>query len=70
MKIIEKTNRVLILFYFLLNNRLDLVLKQEFMFIVLDNTKEMWKKNKLNLIHVRKYVYFDSRDKTIVLALF
>ena len=40
------------------------------MFIVLDDIKEVWKKHKLNLIHVRKYVYFDSRDKTIVLSPF
>ena len=40
------------------------------MFIVLDDIKEVWKKYKLNLIHVWKYVYFDSRDKTIVLSLF
>ena len=40
------------------------------MFIVLDDIKEVWKKHKLNFIHVRKYVYFDSRDKTIVLSLF
>ena len=40
------------------------------MFIALDDLEEVWKKHKLNLNHVRKYVYFDSRDKTIVLSLF
>ena len=49
---------------------LDLVLKQESLFIVLDDIKEVWKKHKLSLNHVQKYVYFDSRDKTIVLSLF
>ncbi|GMY29958.1 RNA polymerase II C-terminal domain phosphatase-like 4 [Fagus crenata] len=45
---------------------LDLVLKQACMVLVLDDTKKVWKKHKLNLIHVQKYVYFDSRDKSIV----
>ncbi len=36
------------------------------MVLVLDDTKKVWKKHKLNLIHVQKYVYFDSRDKSIV----
>jgi RNA polymerase II C-terminal domain phosphatase-like 3/4 len=45
---------------------LDLVLKQARMVLVLDDTKKVWKKHKLNLIHVQKYVYFDSRDKNIV----
>ena len=42
------------------------MLKQAHMVLVLDDTKKVWKKHKLNLIHVKKYVYFDSRDKSIV----
>ena len=42
------------------------MLKQARMVLVLDDTKKVWKNHKLNLIHVHKYVYFDSRDKSIV----
>jgi RNA polymerase II C-terminal domain phosphatase-like 3/4 len=46
---------------------LGLVLKDERMVLVLDDTKKVWRKHPLNWIRVKKYIYFDlERDKTTV----
>jgi RNA polymerase II C-terminal domain phosphatase-like 3/4 len=45
---------------------LDLVLKKESMILILDDTKKVWKKHTLNLIHVKKYSYFDSHERSTV----
>jgi RNA polymerase II C-terminal domain phosphatase-like 3/4 len=45
---------------------LDLVLKHERMVLVLDDSNTVWRNHQHNLIPVKRYVYFDSRDKSVV----
>ncbi|KAK7822351.1 rna polymerase ii c-terminal domain phosphatase-like 4 [Quercus suber] len=41
-------------------NTLDLVLGEERMVLILDDTKSVWSKHPFNLIHIKRYRYFDS----------
>ena len=48
---------------------LDHVLREERMVLIIDDSISMWSEHELNLIHIKKYYYFDSYDDWRVVSL-